>query len=60
MTITTFYVLGRTDCSAIENDVGWYGLYDGEQAEVRDIEAMIFASNGARKERREALEEIER
>jgi hypothetical protein len=52
--------LGRIDCNAIENDVGWYGLYDGEQAEVRDIEATIFASEEAREEARETLEEIER
>lgn len=57
---TTSDVLGRIDCSAIENDVGWYGLYDGEQAEVRNIEATIFANEEARREEREALEEIER
>ncbi|KAF3045408.1 hypothetical protein E8E11_008187 [Didymella keratinophila] len=57
---TSSHVLGRIDCSAVKNDVGWYGLYDGEQAEVRDIEATIFASEEARREEREALEEIER
>ena len=57
---TSSRVLGRIDCSLIENDVGHYGLYDGEQAEVRDIEATVFASEEARMKKREALEEIER
>ena len=47
-------------CSLIENDVGYYVLYDGEQAEVRDIEATIFASEEAKMKKRERLEEIER
>jgi hypothetical protein len=53
-------VLGRIDRSSIENDVGYYGLYDGEQAEVRDIEATVFASEEAGMKEREALEEIEK
>ena len=53
-------MLGRIDCSSIENDVGYYGLYDGEQAEVRDIEATVSASEEARMKKRETLEEIER
>jgi hypothetical protein len=47
-------------CSLIENDVGYNGLYNGEQAEVRDIEATIFASEEAKMKKRERLEEIER
>jgi hypothetical protein len=57
---TSSHVLGTIDCSSIENDVGYYGLYDGEQVEVRDIEATVFASEEARMKEREVLEELER
>ncbi|KAJ4378726.1 hypothetical protein N0V86_005597 [Didymella sp. IMI 355093] len=51
--------LGRIELSAVENDMGYFGLYDGEQADVRSIEATVFASAEAREKEREALEEIE-